>query len=240
MLKYGKMKGSNFFYKDGVLLLRRIFLVTFISEVAIFVIISSMKISDAALLAAFKSEQQSITSQGLVSMIFDIFPHNLLVATVEFIPIIGQLFFILSSVETSIIISIEGTSVHTSGLVVFFTLAILPHTWLELPSYAVATSTSIYLIYLLKKRGKILSKNIIKVPLMYLFVVLELAIAGTFESSEIYMSRIYPSPYNVLYPILLWIAAAPVLYLLVRLYRRIDEDEYPARKVKWKDISQYK
>ncbi|WMT44580.1 MAG: stage II sporulation protein M [Cuniculiplasma divulgatum] len=234
------MKGDGFFIRNGVLQLRRLFLVVFLVEIGIFIAISSLSIHNQVLLSAFKNEQQSIVTLSLPDMILEIFPHNLLVATIEFIPVIGQLFFLLSSIETSIIISIEGTSLHTSGLVVFFSLAILPHTWLELPSYAVATSTSIYLIYLLAKRGQILHSNIMKVVYMYLFVVLELAIAGTFESTEIYMSRIYASPYNIEYPLMLWIAAVPVIYLLIRLYRRIDRDEYD-RKIKNKpeDFTQF-
>ncbi len=227
------MEGGGFFIRNGVLQLRRLFLVIFLLEIGIFVVISSLSIHNQELLSAFKNEQQSIVTLSLPDMILEIFPHNLLVATIEFIPIIGQFFFLLSSIETSIIISIEGAGLHTSGLVVFFSLAILPHTWLELPSYAVATSTSIYLIYLLVKRGSVLHSNIMKVVYMYLFVVLELAIAGTFESTEIYMSRIYASPYNVVYPMMLWIAAAPVIYLLIRLYRFIDRDEY-VKKIKKK------
>lgn len=209
-------------------MLRRLFILIFILEMAIFIAVSLLNVHDQSLLNAFKSEQQSITSQGIFAMILSIFPHNLLVATIEFIPVVGQIFFIISSVDTALIIAIEGTSVHTSGFFVFLSLAILPHTWLELPSYAVATSTSLYLMYLLKKRGKILKTNIRKVLYMYLFVVLELSIAGTFESTEIYFSRIYPSPDNIIYPLLLWIGAAPVLYGLYRLYRKIDLDEYGA------------
>lgn len=220
------MEGGGFFVRNGILQLRRLFLVIFLLEIGIFVVISSLSIHNQELLNVFKNEQQSIVTRSLPDMILEIFPHNLLVATIEFIPIIGQLFFLLSSVETSIIISIEGTGLHTSGLLVFFSLAILPHTWLELPAYAVATSTSIYLFYLLIKRGSVLHSNIMKVVYMYMFVVLELAIAGTFESSEIYMSRTYSSPYDVVYPLMLWIAAVPVIYLLIRLYRRIDRDEY--------------
>ncbi len=229
------MEGRGFFVRNGTLQLRRLFLVIFLLEIGIFVAISSLSIHDDELLSLFRNQQQSIVTLSLPDMILEIFPHNLLVATIEFIPVIGQFFFLLSSVETSIIISIEGTSLHTSGLLVFFSLAILPHTWLELPSYAVATSTSIYLIYLLFKRGQVLHSNIMKVVYMYMFVVLELVIAGTFESTEIYMSRIYSSPYNIVYPLMLWIAAAPVIYLLIRLYRRIDRNEYPRKHKKEKE-----
>ncbi len=224
------MNHHNFLFNDGVLMLRRLFTLIFVLELGIFIAVSLLNIHDQELLNAFKSEQQSITSQGLFSMIISIFPHNLMVATIEFIPVIGQIFFIISSVDTALIIAIEGSSLHTSGFFVFLSLAILPHTWLELPSYAVATSTSIYLLYLLKRRGSVLRSNITKVLFMYLFVVLELAVAGVFESTEIYFSRIYPAPDNVLYPLLLWIGAVPALYGLYRLYRKIDKNEYPRKE----------
>ncbi|MEM3265093.1 MAG: stage II sporulation protein M [Thermoplasmata archaeon] len=221
---------KGFLYKNGTLLLRRLFIITFIVEISIFIAVSSLNIQNDALLAIFKSEQQSITSMSLIAMIFEIFPHNLLVATLEFIPFIGQILFVLSSAATALILALEGSSMHISGLFVLFSIAIFPHTWLELPSYAVATSTSIYLIYLIIKRGKILSDNINKVFYMYLFVVLELAIAAIFESSEILLLRNYPSMDGTILSIALWIPAAPVIYLLVKLYRKIDINEYSAAK----------
>ncbi|MEM4058074.1 MAG: stage II sporulation protein M [Thermoplasmata archaeon] len=221
---------KGFLYKNGTLLLRRLFIITFIVEIGIFIAVSSLNIQNDALLAIFKSEQQSITSMSLIAMIFEIFPHNLLVATLEFIPFIGQILFVLSSAATALILALEGSSMHISGLFVLFSIAIFPHTWLELPSYAVATSTSIYLIYLIIKRGKILSDNINKVFYMYLFVVLELAIAAIFESSEILLLRNYPSMDGTILSIALWIPAAPVIYLLVKLYRKIDINEYSAAK----------
>ncbi|MGC8497157.1 MAG: stage II sporulation protein M [Thermoplasmata archaeon] len=217
---------EGFFYKNGNLLLRRLFIVTFIVEIGIFIAVSSLNVQNNGLLSVFKSEQQSITSMSLIAMIFQIFPHNLLVATIEFIPLIGQLLFVISSASTALILALEGSSMHVSGLVVFFSLAIVPHTWLELPSYAVATSTSIYLIYLIVERGRILSDNIKKVFYMYLFVVFELAIAAIFESIEIVILKAYPSIYGTIFSIALWIPAIPVIYLLIKLYRRIDENEY--------------
>lgn len=221
---------KGFFFKNGTLLLRHLFIITFIIEICIFIAISSLNIQNEALLSIFKSEQQSIESLSLIAMIFEIFPHNLVVATIEFVPIIGQIFFVLSSAETALILALEGSSMHISGFFVFLSLAIVPDTWLELPSYAVATSTSEYLIYLLIKRGKILSNNIKKVFYMYLFVILELAIAAVFESIEIVLLRSYPSITGTLFSIALWIPAIPVIYLLVRIYRKIDENEYYKEK----------
>jgi hypothetical protein len=120
---------------------------------------------------------------------------------------------------------------HISGFFVFLSLAMLPHTWLELPAYAVATSTSEYLIYLIVKRGRILSDNIKKVFYMYLFVVFELVIAAIFESIEILLLRSYSSLDGTLFSIALWTPAIPVIYLLVKLYRKIDENEYYVKKL---------
>lgn len=222
---------KRFLYINGNLLLRRLFIITFIIEIGIFIGVSSIYIQDNYLLSIFKSEQQSITSMSLIAMIFEIFPHNLLVATLEFIPFIGQLFFVLSSAATALILSVEGSSMHISGFFVFLSLAMLPHTWLELPAYAVATSTSEYLIYLIVKRGRILSDNIKKVFYMYLFVVFELVIAAIFESIEILLLRSYSSLDGTLFSIALWTPGIPVIYLLVKLYRKIDENEYYVKKL---------
>ncbi len=40
------------------------------------------------------------------------------------------------------------------------------------------------------------------------------------------MEQSLPAPDNILYPLLLWIPAVPVLYLLISLFRRINRDEY--------------
>ncbi len=221
---------KEFLYKNGILLLRRLFIITFIVEIVIFIGVSCLSIQNNALLTNFKSEQHYIASMSFTAMIFEIFSHNLLVASLEFIPFIGQILFLLSSASTALILALEGTSMHISGVFVFLNLAIYPHTWLELPSYAVATSTSLYLIYLIVKRGRILSDNINKVFYMYLFVVLELAIAAIFESVEMLMLENYASMNGALWCLALWIPAAPVIYLLIKLYRIIDKDEYYAVK----------
>ena len=220
------MRPDSFFFRNGVLMLRRLFLSAFLIEMLIYIVISALPLSDPALLSLIQSEQNSVDSLSFIPMFFSIFPHNLLIATLEVVPLIGQFFFIYSSVETSVVIAVEGTSIHTSGIFVFITLALLPHTWLELPSYAVAAGSSIYLIYLIARRRDLLRAKIRKVLYMYLFVILELLVAGIFESAEIVMEQALPAPDNIIYPFLLWIPAIPVLYLLIRLFRRINRDEY--------------
>ena len=57
------MKGDGFFIRNGVLQLRRLFLVVFLVEIGIFIAISSLSIHNQVLLSAFKNEQQSIVTQ---------------------------------------------------------------------------------------------------------------------------------------------------------------------------------
>ena len=228
------MNLKDFFYKDGVLMLRRVFLVTFIVEIVLYISISSLNFHNSVLLGSLTTERQSIYSMGLVGMIFEIFPHNLMVATIEFIPVIGWIFFALSTVTTSLVIAAEGYALYHSGILIFLSLALLPDTWIELPSYAIAFSTSVYLFYSLIKGRKFLAERARKILYMYLFIVLELAIAGTFESVEIVLSG--PSNNNIVYPLMMWIPAVPAILLLIMLFRRINHDEY---KPKDKDIDTF-
>jgi uncharacterized membrane protein SpoIIM required for sporulation len=215
------LKEDSFLFSNGSLRFGRLFLILFIIEMAIYVAISSLSLHDAALYNTFKNEQSSIDGQSFIPMFLSIFPHNLLIASIEFVPIIGIFFYFFSVIETAVIISLEGTGLHTSGLLIFFTLAILPHTWLELPSYAIATGASIYIIYTLVKRGEEFNSRMKRIGLLYLFVILELMVAGLFETTEIVFETIYPAPYNLIYPIMMWIPAIPVIIGLVYLFRRI-------------------
>ena len=67
--------------------LRRIFILSFIIELAGFAIISSLPIHNPALYSSFKSQDHAIVSQSFFPMWLSIFPHNLLIATIEFIPV---------------------------------------------------------------------------------------------------------------------------------------------------------
>jgi uncharacterized membrane protein SpoIIM required for sporulation len=215
----GNMGKNSFFFHRGILMMRRLFLVTFITEMVLFGVLSSINYHNAMLAQSLATERSQITSGNVFSMTIEIFSHNLLIGTVEFIPVVGPLLFSISTVVTSLTVASEAFVYHTSGFLIFSSLVILPHTWLELPSYAIAVSASIYLIYLLSRRG-LLSLYGHKIVYMYLFVVLELVIAATFESTEIVLQS------KGLIVLLTWVAAAPVIYLLILLFRKLNADEY--------------
>ncbi len=204
--------------------LRRLFLLTFIAELLIFAIVSALPIKDPALYTSFRSQDRAIVSKPFFSMWLSIFPHNLEVASIEFIPIIGPAWFSFSMVTTSVVVAVEGTAAHISGFFIFLSLMILPHSWLELPAYAVAVSTSIYLIYYLIKRYP--ARKYLKLLYMYLFVVIELALAGAIESAEIILEQ-SAHPFYAFY---MWIPSIPIIIFLIMLYRYIDRDEYHQKK----------
>ncbi len=206
--------------------LRRIFILSFIIELAGFAIISSLSIHNPALYSSFKSQDHKIVSQSFFPMWLSIFPHNLLIATIEFIPVIGILMFGFSIISTASVIAVEGTATHINGFAIFASLMMFPHSWLELPAYAVAVSTSVYILYYLLTKK--LKTNYMKIIYMYIFVVIELAFAGAIETSEIILER---SPHP-LYSLYMWIPAVPIIIFLIWLYRRMDSDEYKSGKKK--------
>ncbi len=209
--------------------LKRVFLISFIIELVGFAIISSLPIHDPALYASFKSEDNSIISQSFLPMWLSIFPHNLLIASIEFIPIIGIFMFIFSIGSTASVIAVEGTAEHENGFEIFAILMLLPHSWLELPAYAVAVSTGTYIFYYLIKGT--LRDNYKKILYMYLFIVVELAFAGAIETSEILLEQ-SAHPLNVFY---MWFPAIFIIIFLIWLYRRIDSGEYGNKKKEYNE-----
>ena len=209
---------------------RKYFYIIITLEFSLYVIISSISIHSPSLYSEFAAQQKSIVSQPVYLMFLSIFPHNLYIATIEFIPVIGLVFLLLSTGVTAAVISVEGVHYGYSGFYIFASLMLFPHSWLELPSYAVAASSGTYLMYVLIKRGTGLVEGLKRVFYLYIFVVIELAAAGAFETTEIYMENTYASPYDVEYSLLLWILAIPVILLLIKLLRRINTVK-PAGKI---------
>ncbi|MHB8371758.1 MAG: stage II sporulation protein M [Thermoplasmataceae archaeon] len=205
--------------------IRNTFIVFLIIEFLTYLIISSIPFTDPTMYGRFKKEQGSIISQPIYIIFFDIFINNFKVASLEVIPVIGIFFFFASAISTSLVISLEGGAHNISGFFIILTLLFFPHTWLELPSYAIAVSIGVYLFYsLIKfKDGKeLLLERLFKFLILYGFVALELAVAAIFEATEIYFETTQPSPNNLLYPILMWIPAVPALIILVKIFHKAN------------------
>lgn len=208
--------------KSGAIKIGKFFLFFFLLEIVIYSVISSLHVSNPALLNAFNNERSGITSEGYLFMVFSIFKNNFTIASIEAIPVIGPLLFLFSSYSTAFILALEGTSSGISGFFYLLSLFLLPDTWLEIPSYAISTSIGTYFLYRLFTKKDQMHQTIVKLLLLYGFVALELFIAASFESYEIILEKTNKTPYNLLYPLMMWIPAVPAFIFLIFLFRRID------------------
>ncbi|MCL5786439.1 MAG: stage II sporulation protein M [Candidatus Thermoplasmatota archaeon] len=209
-----------------------LFWVLFILEILILAVITSMAIANQSIYNSLSHSQQNAASSSIAGDVVSIFTNNFKIATILTIPIIGPIFFIFSMIATALELSAEAAALNYPGWVVFVSLALLPHTWLELPAYAIAAANSIFLIYALAKRGPLLKARLIRFVKIYAFVGLELLVAAIFESVIIYMEN-NPALNNsfLLYIIILWIPAAIALILLTMLFRSISRGEYRGNQV---------
>lgn len=231
---------ETFFSRNGFLKMRRLFLLAFIIEMGIYFVVSSIPYSNPALVSSLKSAQDTVAGLSLVGMIFYIFPHNLLIATLEFIPVAGQALFVLSTIQTPLALSASAYSVGIPGILAFVSLLLVPDTLIEVSAYALATATSIYMFQILVKSRTEFGAKVWKFIYMYLLTVLVLFIAGTFESVAIKFSLTENYPNNAIYPLMLWIPAIPVIYLLIRLFRHINRDEYQKAPEPLPDIMDFR
>jgi len=187
---------------------RRIFLFTFIAELLFFAIVSALPIKDPALYSVFKSQDNAITSRSYFPLWLSIFPHNLMIGSIEFIPVIGLIMFIISMGETAVVVAVEGTATHVGGFTVFASLMLFPHSWLELPSYAVAVSTGIYMIYVYSKY-----KNTGIAHLFFAYIGVSIVEFGAYFAFASYYSI---SAYAVLFDVIVDGLAIFLFYLMYK------------------------
>ena len=104
--------------------------------------------------------QNSTTPQLAV----EIFTNNYKIALEEMIPLFGVLLFAISLYVTARVTEAIAIQDKVSALSVVLLLFLLPHSWIELPAYAVATAAGLYLLYgllslasmaIARRRGKV-------------------------------------------------------------------------------------
>ena len=131
------------------------------------------------------------TSQSLdlLSRAGFIFSNNFKIAIIEFVPLGGWFFFGLSMYSTALAIEVIGIVSIPSlpGPLVMLSLLLEPHSWLELPAYAIATTQSFYLISTAIQRRRF-KFEVARTGLVIGVVAADLLIAALFESAEISLS----------------------------------------------------
>ncbi|MEM3185171.1 MAG: stage II sporulation protein M [Conexivisphaerales archaeon] len=145
-----------------------------------------------------------------------IFSHNLLIAGIEFIPGIGWALFALSTYETArvvqaIALTSSSSASHINAQVLFLSLFILPHSWLELPAYAIAIMESFYLVYAIRSHS--VTSEVNRAILVFIFVAVELFVAAIFEAAELIMP---------VYALAYWLPALLVFFLAAVAIKRIN------------------
>jgi uncharacterized membrane protein SpoIIM required for sporulation len=166
---------------------------------------------------------QTSISLGLIPLVGFIFANNFKIALLEFVPIIGWFFFGISMFDTALAIEVIGISHSLPGPLITLTLLFEPHTWLELPAYAIATTQSFFLFSTVVRRSWF-KFEVARTVLVVGIVAAELIVAALFESSEISLAS-YGAMGVLLVP---WIFFA-VLAILLYLGRRKFLKDYRPR-----------
>ncbi|MEM0117813.1 MAG: stage II sporulation protein M [Conexivisphaerales archaeon] len=199
----------------------RIFLLVFIIQLALFYVIVSLPISNSeatSLSNAYSSLNETIQTQAsLFSKAMYIYTHNLFVALIEIIPFLGVAFFGYSTYVTSrtleaIAVTQPAVVSNLSPQLVVTALLFYPHSWLELPAYALAVTESFYLIRALFSRK--LSSEYHRAVSVAILIAVQLFVAATVESAEL----LYPSV--ALY---LWIPSIVYFFFFLRLVSRVSK-----------------
>ncbi len=158
-------------------------------------------------------------------LFYDIFTNNYRISLIEMIPGLGVIFFAISMYVTArVTLAIAfGESQSVPGAVLVISLFLLPHSYLELPAYAVATAEGLYLLYAIiqvlgNSRGGDegrMSGEVWQLGINVLIFTVMLAVAALFETTEIVLGA--PNAF------LTWIPFIGIAYLVYRLNKRLSK-----------------
>lgn len=197
--------------------------IVFIAELLLLALFSMAPISSsqqASLLSQYSSLESTISNKSFLYQFFFIAPHNILIAAIDEIPILGLAFFGYSITQTAMFLNAYAVSISQPGIVLVIALFLLPHTILELPAYALAATENLFLSYSLFRGG--FRKELRRAARVLGLIVAELFIAGSFETAELQLST-----YAALS---LWIPF--ILLISVLLFFLLKKKEPKRRRIK--------
>ena len=189
----------------------------FLGEVLLFFVLTSVPFFSGEQDSYGQQAQQlgRLLDRSFIGLIAVIFTNNARVGLIELVPGVGPLFFGISVYETARLTQAIALSQNFPPPLVVLTLFFLPHSWIELPAYALATGESVLLLnsslrWLLKDERGRMRMELEQLVLVLLVVVLMLLIAAMFEAEEIVLG---------VTGLIIWIPFA-LFATLVLLYRR--------------------
>ncbi|MCH4815618.1 MAG: stage II sporulation protein M [Saccharolobus sp.] len=185
--------------------LTKIILIVFVFEVVLFLIASGIPQNNPSLVSAFNSTENQVLNQSYFGKVLMIFGNNVRVAFLDFIPAVGMVILAVSIYSTGAVLSAFSSSLNVPGILSALGLMTLPHSWLELPSYAVAASSGLYIV--------IRPREWVRGLLTLIIVPIELFLAALVESGEFYVSN----------PYILWLYSIPAFVFLYFLYEFLQK-----------------
>ena len=204
----------------------RLYLLLFVIEVGAFFVIASLPFLPGEK-AFFTSQSNQINNEfqgvGFLGQFWGIFTNNFRIAAIELIPGLGAVFFAISLYETARIIeAIAGTDQASPVLVLVLLLLLFPHSYLELPAYAVATGEGLVLAYAIARwllatgpSPVSLKVEFWQLALNVVVVAAMLLVAAVFESAEIQLGAMW-----------FWVTWLPfvgLVALAISLYRKLNK-----------------
>ncbi len=172
----------------------------FVVEIGAIIVISNMPFFPGEF--SFTQNQYNsikpIINQSAVGQLAGIFVNNFMVVLRELVPVIGPAVFALSIYETARIVEVIAIANGDGVGAALGTLFLLPHTYLELPAYAIAVTESGYLVYAVAagfSRGW--ARFVRELRFLVVSVVLiagVLVVAAIFEVTEIQIEVLTQAP----------------------------------------------
>jgi uncharacterized membrane protein SpoIIM required for sporulation len=162
----------------------------FVIEAAAIVVVSNLPFFPGEQ-AAFESVSNSIApilKESALGQVASIFAQNFMVAIRLLVPVIGPLNFALTIYVTARVLEVIGITSQEGVAGALATLYLLPHTYLELPAYAVAVTESGYLLRAIyagfKGRLTVLTREIRFLFVSIVLIAGILIVAAVFEVTE--------------------------------------------------------
>lgn len=195
----------------------KLMVAVFLIEIALFFVFSGIPMSSAEYQAITSSsgykQLDSIRAESFLARGLSIFENNYLLASIELVPLFGPALFVYVTYSTSRVLDAVGYGIP--GPLLVLQILFYPHSWLELPAYAVAVTQSLLLTYAAIKRR--LLEEALKTLFVWLCVGVELFFAALIETAIISLQS-----FGLLEPFLLWLPTAGIMYAGGLLYRRVQ------------------
>jgi uncharacterized membrane protein SpoIIM required for sporulation len=202
-----------------------LFLVLFAIEVGLFFVVASLPFFPGEK-AFYTSQSNQINTQfqgaSLLTQFWGIFTNNFRIAVIEMVPVLGAAFFAFSLYATARILEAIAASDNDSPILVLVLLLLLfPHSYIELPAYAVATGEGLVLAYAIARwlfaSGSSPVRFRVELGQLLLnltIVTVMLLVAALFESVEIQLGLAFWAT---------WLPFAGLVALTIILKRRLDK-----------------